>query len=374
MESVIGKFNLTRLENALAYKRFDRNDIQELTEEVQIANAHIFLEHNRLARRITDFLECYAPDDLKYYDIPMMAMCTLRSSCAELKRLVARFTPTQRKLDIYRLANNRPLSVYYYSVLARNELQLRINFNEDLDPDVAALQNEITLFFCFLRKSIQICKDVKKQEEEIKKDPKHTYNLYLEFRDKVLKNLNMYGQNFIPLTHPLMQPENNPVIKCRQQYPSIKAFAPHGYHLGNRELGTFAVIAEEYERQQQSDSTLYELELFGNDELVRKCREVIKHFDKLIPEEYTGKKIPAKYVAFFFRYIGLGDKSTSKAYQYFSRIYNQEDHKLKLTGYAAVVEAYNKVRLGENSEFDDFVERINQTYGNCSNVNIAHIG
>lgn len=372
IETVIKRFSQTTLLNALQYKGLSKKEFIELIDDVDVAISHIKKEYNKLVNQVEPFLNCYAPDDRYCFNTALKTLHALRRSLSKVKCLVAKFTPTQHRIDYYHLANNRAGSVYKYSILCGDVCQTRINFGEDLLPEETTLYHKMTFFLGILYKAILLCKDVIDRVEQIRKDPEFALYLYNKFRDEVLGTLDhtlLISQN-----HPLLLPENNPVIKCRQQYPSIKAFAPHGYHLGNRELGTFAVIAEEYERQQQSDSTRYELELFGNDELVRKCREVIKHFDKLMPKEYTGKKIPAKYVAFFFRYIGLGDKQVSKAYQYFSRIYDQEEHNLKLTGYAAVSNAYSEVRLGENSEFDDFVERIIQTYGNCSYVNIAYIG
>ena len=150
--------------------------------------------------------------------------------------------------------------------------------------------------------------------------------------------------------------ENNPAIKMRNESRDEKQFAKRGFH-NLTEAATTALASKEIvEEARRGEFTAQELWLFdGYDrESIRRVRAIIQNFDTYLPEDYTRKTLPAKYIACLMQWRRPHEDKGFVAY--FTKTYQDAGGKLSVPKNPAVNQQKNELKKSD-SDYVSLVEK-----------------
>ena len=222
-----------------------------------------------------------------------------------------------------------------------------------------ALYREMEKFFITLVKCLQLCLQVIKDERIIKADNEYCAILLEQFKEKIASEI--YDiLVVIPRDSEFFSEEKNPAIASRNRYATDKAWASEGFHNHTIADMKFLVIKQMLEQGEDNDLTNEEMLLFGNDkEQVHRYRNIIQHFDELLPPDYKRKHLPAKFIQMFFQFVKIPDRMEKRAAGYFNSMYSESIHnKLYTVDYTSINGYKKEVIEDRNGEYKDFVRRL----------------
>lgn len=366
------KFNADRFLYGLQYKHWDEKKIELLSSEVANYTTKLEKELINLEEFAKIFNNEFATLNNKCFSSAMALLKKIRSGISETKRIFMRFCPRARQDNILRMIGNNPVSAFDYSRISASSYQLSLFEFEGYPSSVNGLFNEMEKFFLILVRCLQLCKQVLKDEEKIKSDKRQCYLLFLEFKDKVLREIDdfrkLFSRNSVFLTA-----ENCPAIDSRNRFDSDEDWASAGFHSFSQKEVKYLIISQVLDEEEGSDLTRKERLLFGNDvTTVHKYRYIIQHFDELIPESYHRKNFPAKYVQMFFHFVGIQDRHEADAVKYFFEIYQSSKHKFKPVTHQAVNGYKKKVLEDKDESYKKFIENLNQRFSVKSTLQKAY--
>ncbi|MBQ3580950.1 MAG: hypothetical protein II975_08195 [Bacteroidales bacterium] len=365
------KFNSDRFIYALEYKNWDVRRLEHMCVEVASYREKLGAEYNRLVDFARTFNREFATANNQCYSSALTMLRKLRSGISETKRLFKKFCPRARKEVIYHAIGNQPVSAYDYSYISADSYQLPL-FSFDAYPEcVSRLHNEMTEFFMLMVRCMQLCREVMKEEANIKKDNKYCKYLFDEFKGKLMPEIADII-SLIPHDADELSEAHNPAIASRYKYETDEAWASVGFHNYSRTDVKKLVIRQVLDDEQGSDITAMEKLLFGNDEeTVRKYRHIIKHFDELIPASYHRNNLPAKYIQMFFQFVKIPYKLESDAVDYFNETYlSSPDHRFVTVTYQAINGHKKSVLEDKNGDFKAFVEKLRQHFYGENHLNL----
>ena len=360
------KFNSDRFLYALQYKNWDERTIETMSEEVASSRLRLEKEYERLAAFAKTFNKEFATDKNDCFDTALVMLRKLRSGISQTKKIFKRFCPRARKNEIFHAIGQKPASAYEYARISADVYQLPLFSFEEFPACIGGLYHEMEKFFVILIKSIQLCKQVLKDEQDIKKDHKYCLYLFGVFKQDMLKQIHDIIMIIQPDSHHLTE-EGNPAIASRSRYADDAAWAPVGFHQYDKRDVKLLVIKQTFDEKAESDLTKTEILLFGNDqEKVHTYRRIIQHFDELIPESHRRKVLPAKLIQMFFQYVGIQPGHEKIAASYFNDTYNASpNHKYATIGYTTI-NGYKREVLKDKDGYNQFVQEIRNHFLNTS--------
>lgn len=359
------KFNADRFIYALQYKNWDESKLELMGKEVATYREKLEVEYNRLVEFAKIFNKEFATENNQCYSSALTMLNKIRSGISETKKLFMKFCPRARQERVSNVLANKPASAYDYSYISANIYQLPLFKFEGYPDCVSGLYNEMEKFFILLMRCIQLCIEVLKEESKIKKDNKYCKFLFEQFKEKIIGEIYDIIM-MIPSDSKYLSEEYNSAIASRNHYDNDEAWAPVGFHNYSKSDVKCLIIKQLLDEKKSSDLTCIEIVLFGNDEeKVHKIRNMIIHFDELIPENYRRKNLPAKYIQMFFQYIGISNKLESKAVEYFNEIYlSSPQHRFKTVTYQAVNSHKKEIIIDKDGSFKEFVNNIKRVFYN----------
>ena len=356
------EFDADRLVYALDFKNVDESWMERMGKEVAEYRIKLEKEYDRLKEFAKVFNQQFATNNNKCFSSAWILLKKLRSGLHETKRIFQKFTPRARR-EKGILPEESTVSAFNHSLISTDTYQYQLFDLNSFPPCVSALCDEMKKFFGVLIDCMWLCLNVLKQEEKIRKNPRYCSFLFEQMKEKVYEQcgdiLDVIKQNASWLT-----PEYNPAIADRSHYHSDEEWAATAFHKHSRPDVKKLVIKKIMDEQAGSDLTHTEIMLFGSDvERVHKLREIIRGFDRLVPEEHKRKTLPPRCIKMFLRYAGINYLMEKKAVNYFIETYLAgPDHKHEKVSYTAV----NGVKLPANPKEDEaynaFVELIEKQF------------
>jgi hypothetical protein len=372
--NAISKFDADRYLYALQYKHWDESKIELLSNNVETYITRLEYELNKLDKFAIVFNQQFATENNKCFSSSLTLLNKLKYSINGSKKIFKQFCPLAHQNNIRHKIANNPFSAFEYSRISSDTYQLSLFEFEGYPPCVNKLFNLMEKFFLIFTRSLQLCKQVLKDEQKIRNDKNQCYLLFLEYKDKILVDLSdiltMISPNSVELTE-----ENCPAIRSRNRYESDEAWATEGFHNFTQTEVKYLIIKQVLDKEQGCDLTRTERLLFGDEETkVHKYRYIIQHFDELIPDSYNRKNLPAKYILMFFQYIGIKSGNMSVAVNYFNEKYfSSPTHKFEKVTYQAVNGYKKEVLKDKDGAYAEFVYNLKQHfYANSTLQNAAN--
>ena len=197
------------------------------------------------------------------------------------------------------------------------------------------------------------------EEEKIRKDKEYCFYLFKEFKRKVLHEIAGMISIFNKDSKELSE-EANSAIASRNRYDNDEAWSPFGFHKYPKKEVKFLVIRQVIDEESETGLSKKEILLFGNDkDKVERIRDIIYNFDDLVPNNYSGSKLPAKMVQMFLQYVGIGKGLEKDAVEYFFETYMENpSHSYERVSYQAVNGYKAEVENDRNGEYKSFVKSL----------------
>lgn len=346
------KFDKNPFLAAMEYKRFTEIEIIKLTHLVSTHRNNLEHELKSLCLFAREFNNEFVTADNSRFDAAAASLRKIRSSMSCVKKIWLKFCPRARKETIFHKIGNNPVSAFQYSYISRDSYQLSFLNFEGYPPCVSELFNEMEGFFLLMMRAIQLCKQVIRDEQRIRRDKTHCYFLFIRFKEKILQEIGTLI-NWISPEASCFSGENNPAIASRIQYACDQAWASVGFHNYTPEQVKYLILKEEIDKEEGKDIPLAVRQLFGFDtEEARKGLLIIRNFNSLITGKPRENKLPGKLVKFYFGYFGLpkGKMSRKQAVNIFNDTYTKLNDKHYLPANYDAVSNSKDLSLNENNE------------------------
>lgn len=322
-----------RLMCAMDMRKWDIDEIERLAVYIVKSRQKMETELIRLRKYQEDFNDMFATDHNDYYNSVATLLRHIRSHTSPLKNLLkktcSRKHPNKKTCQRY---NIKPKSVREESVLAAKTFQKPIfSIDDPTTPaQVSGLFRELKKFFANEKECMEICVKVLNDEAEIRKDPIKSKYVLDKYRRKAFEKLR--GQIMLISDDMIsVLKEINPAYQRFKRFATDEAFAQEEFHKHNvADMDHFCLI-ELALAKQKNQLENDELANWGNNPAwVKRIKFVIKHFDELLPSNFTHKMM-GKFQYYFCKWALPGN--ISNATKYFIKHY---DGKWKASKYAAV--------------------------------------
>ena len=322
-----------RLMCAMGMRKWDLDEIERLAEYIVQSRQKMETELNRLRKYKDDFNDMFATDHNSYYNSVAELLSHVRSHTSPLKNLLKK-TCSRRHPDnrVCRRHNIKPKSVRKESVLASGSYQKPVfSIDDPTTPaQVSGLFRELKQFFADEKECMEICLEVLDEEAEIRKDPVKSKYVLDKYRrkafDKLKGQIMLISDDMISTLK-----EITPAYQCSKNFATDEAFAQEEFHKHNvTDMDHFCLI-ELAVSKQNNNLENDELANWGdNPSWVKKIRYVVKHFDELLPNDFSHKKM-GQYEYYFCKWAL--PQNISNATKYFIKHYHG---KWKVSKYGAV--------------------------------------
>ena len=322
-----------RLMCALGMRKWDIDEIERLSVYIVESRQKMEKELHQLNRYKREFNDMFATNHNDYYNSVANILEHIRSHTRPLKELLKktcnRKHPNKNTCKRY---NIKPKSVRKESVLASDTYQRQIfGIDDPTTPtQVSGLFRELNKFFADEKKCMEICKEVLKEEEDIRRDPVKSKYVLDKYRRRAFEKLRGVIMLITDDTIDTLI-DINPTYQRYQNYSTDEAFAQEEFHKPNvPEMDQFCVIEFGVaKRKYQLDND--EIANWGkNPNWIKKIRYIVKHFDELLPD-YFNHKMMGKFQFYFCKWALPGN--IKKGNEYFIKHYKGN---LKVSQYAAV--------------------------------------
>ena len=351
-----------RLMCAMSMRKWDLDEIERLTMYIVQSRQKMETELIRLRKYKEDFNDRFATDHNDYYNSVAILLKHIRSHTSPLKNVLkktcSRKHPNKQECLHY---NIMPKSVRKESVLAASSYQKPLYSIEDPTTPVqmSALFHELKEFFKDENECLEICVEVLNEEAEIRKDPVKSKYVLDKYRRKAFEKLR--GQIMLISDDTIsMLKEITPAYKRFKNYATDEAFAQEEFHKHNvTDMDHFCLI-ELAAAKQKNKLENDELANWGDNPAgVKRIKYVIKHFDELLPSNFTHKMM-GRFQYYFCKWALPAN--ISNATKYFIKHYNG---KWKVSKYAAV-NSHGKDYDQHSAEVIDFHSAIDNLLKNAN--------
>ena len=322
-----------RLMCAMDMRKWDLDEIERLAVYIVQSRQKMETELNRLRKYQYDFNDMFATDHNDYYNSVAIMLKHIRSHTSPLKTLLKKTCnhkhPNQKVCQRHHI---KPKSVRKESVLASDTYQKPIfSIDDPTTPaQVSGLFRELKKFFADEKECMEICVKVLNEEAEIRKDPVKSKYVLDKYRRKAFEKLR--GQIMLISDDTISTlKEITPAYQRFKSFATDEAFAQEEFHKHNiTDMDHFCLIelaVAKHNNKLDND----ELANWGdNPAWVKKIKYVIKHFDELLPSNFSHKMM-GEFQYYFCKWALPGN--ISNATKYFNKHYNG---KWKVSKYAAV--------------------------------------
>ena len=322
-----------RLMCAMDMRKWDLDEIERLAVYIVQSRQKMETELNRLRKYQYDFNDMFATDHNDYYNSVAIMLKHIRSHTSPLKILLKKTCnhkhPNQKACQRHHI---KPKSVRKESVLASDIYQKPIfSIDDPTTPSqVSGLFRELKKFFADEKECMEICVKVLNEEAEIRKDPVKSKYVLDKYRRKAFEKLR--GQIMLISDDTISTlKEITPAYQRFKSFATDEAFAQEEFHKHNiTDMDHFCLI-ELAVAKQNNKLDNDELANWGdNPAWVKRIKYVIKHFDELLPSNFSHKMM-GEFQYYFCKWALPGN--ISNATKYFNKHYNG---KWKVSQYAAV--------------------------------------
>jgi len=352
-----------RLMCAMNMRKWDLDEIERLSSYIVQSRQKMETELIRLKKLKEEFNDMFATDHNKYYNSAAKLLAHIKSHTSPLNTLLKRTCnhrhPNKRQC---KNQNISPKSVRKASVLASDTYQKQIfNIDDPTTPvQVKVFFNELQKFFKDEKECMEICVEILKEEEEIRKDPIRSKYALDKYRRKAFEKLRgqimLISDEYISVLK-----EITPAYQRFKEFATEEAFAQEEFHEHNiTDMDHFCLIELSVAKQKNKLEN-DELANWGdNPSCVNRIKYVIKNFDELLPDYFTHKMM-GKFQYYFCKWALPGN--ISNATKYFIKHY---DGKWKVSKYGAV-NSHGKDYHPNSDEVKNFHSSI-QTLLNKANL------
>ena len=277
-----------------------------------------------------------------------------------------RFCPrkphTAQQCAIYNI-NSKP--VFDSSLLGNAAYEPDIFDMSTFPPEVGGLFTLMQDFFRAESECMNICLDIVKEEEDIRKDSVRSQGAL----DKLRHDIYEWFDDMIPFFDKKAVDglkSNNNAYNCRMSYASETSFAMGEFHRHDvADMKGFILIEL---MTSEEDITLQEKVLWGDDTVtVKRIRYVIGHFDELLQASGLTKKSMGLYEYMFCKWAMPINGNIKKCVEYFNENYRGEHQTVKYTGVNRQSTKYDK----NSSMVKNFHSNINSLINDSKNPELT---
>lgn len=353
LSSCIDKFSEERFLYALHFKNYNSYDIDKKRNKIAFFTNKLDAEYNELKKISETFNLEYATDNNKCFVSAYDLLKRIRSSIKETVKTFMSFCKRKSQREIANeLLTHIERRYGERSYLCSDSYSPSMFGFESYPPSVQALFNEMTKFFTLLKACIKLCIKVINEEKRIKANGDRSLYLFEEFYSKKyneLRNLFKY------INIDVLRADENPALASLKKYQDLDSWARHNFH--NYSKKDCQIIVLQNVLCKHRNLTKDEISLFGTDEeKILLYREIIRNFDKLLPNGYKKKNLPPMLVLMLLEYMEC--KNYEKGVEYFNNIYLQSiDHWFGEVKYGTVM-TYRKVFHHNSAEYINFKEAV----------------
>lgn len=325
-----------------------RNELVEITNKLE--EEYLVLEDFGKT-----FNDKFATRNNACFSSAMTLLRKMRSGMSKMIQIYRQFASQNKAARRAAHAEDQTLDLYSHSNMGGQEYTLPLFDIDEFTPEVRELYEAMKRFMEYMGKSFDLCEDILEEEERIRQNPDECLERYQIFKDEhrakikdMLNAINLESRDFMA--------ENNPAIKMRNESRDEKQFAKRGFH-NLTEAATTALASKEIvEEARRGEFTAQELWLFdGYDrESIRRVRAIIQNFDTYLPEDYTRKTLPAKYIACLMQWCRPHEDKGFVAY--FTKTYQDAGGKLSVPKNPAVNQQKNELKKSD-SDYVSLVEK-----------------
>lgn len=232
--------------------------------------------------------------------------------------------------------------------------EINQQYNHKYTYEVEALHGYLNNYYKSKKECVDICLDVIKQEEEIKKDPERAKVIFDVCREKEFENLKFIISH-IAEEEIGKQKKINSCYKQYSKYDTEEEFAAAEFHKHNKEDFKWFCIIQYYDKNKEF--TDKELEIFNNNaENIRKAKKAAANFDKLLPKNFTTQRL-GEYQYMFCKLVA--PINIEAACNFLSAYYKG---KYDLRKYAAV-NRHSKDFYKKNNDVSVFADNLKRLFG-----------
>ena len=325
-----------------------RNELVEITNKLE----EEYLVLDEFGKTFNDK---FATRNNKCFSSAMTLLRKMRSGMSKMIQIFRQFAPQNKAARRAAHAEQQTMDLYSHSTIGGQEYTLPLFDMDEFTPEVRELYEAMKRFMDYMGKSFDLCEDILEEEERIRQSPDECLERYHIFKDEhrakikdMLNAINLESRDFLA--------ENNPAIKMRSESRDEKQFAKRGFH-NLTEAATTALASKEIvEEARRGEFTAQELWLFdGYDrEYIRRVRTIIQNIDTYLPEDYTRKTLPAKYIACLLRWCKPREDKGFVAY--FTKTYADAGGQLSVPKNPAVNQQKNELTKSD-ADYVKLVEK-----------------
>ena len=353
LSSCIDKFSEERFLYALHFKNFDLYEIDRKRNKIAFFTNKLDTEYIELKQISETFNLDYAPDNNKCFVSAYDLLKRIRSSIKETVKTFMSFCKRKSQREIANELLTHIERTYAERSYLCSDIYSPSMFGfESYPPSVHALFNEMTKFFTLLKACMRLCIEVINEEKRTKANGDLSLYLFEEFYSKTYNELsNLF--KYINIDE--LRADENPALSSLKKYQDLDSWARHNFHNYSKKDCQIIVLQDVLCKHR--NLTKDEISLFGTDEeKILLYREIIRNFEKLLPNGYTKKNLDPMLVLMLLEYMEC--KNYSKGIKYFNNIYLQSnDHRFGEVEYGTVM-SYRKVFHRNSAEYINFKEDV----------------
>ena len=313
------KFEENHYLDAVRQKRLDERDILMLTEDVRLWYSRMRKESLKLAAFSEHFLDEFATDNNRRFHDAYDLFGRLRSTISGSRKMFRKFCRRVMKSPTNPQASR---SVYERSLLSANVVALDVFGMESYGDKVRTLYEEMSAFFTTLVMTLALCHRMIRDEAVIKGDSQRCYEIYMRCREEILSSARMFAKTFNVTVKSVNKDE---LIERRKNAKDIKEYCKTNYHEQNKSeflaVTAYEVVSEgSSQGLSEDESKLWP----GNASKAMMVREVISHFDDLIPADI--KNVSGMLLYQFIKWCGVSSSLEHELYKYFCKTYKGIHH------------------------------------------------
>jgi hypothetical protein len=294
---------------AVRLKRLDEYDILQLTEDVRLWHSRMRKESLKLSLFSETFLDEYATNNNLRFRDAYQLFSKVRSTISGSRKMFKKFCMRVMKNPSNPNASN---SVLDRSLLTAHAVSRDIFGLAGYDEKVRTLYEEMKMFFTTLVVTLSLCHRMIRDEEEIMKNAPRCLEIYRKCREGLLSSARLFARTFNVQVKTVTE---NELIARRQKATSLQDYAQRNYHkLTKEEYLTVVAYEVVSEGAHQGMTEMESLLWPNNPEKAFKVREVIAHFDQLLPE--GKKKFGGKLLLEFIKWGGVSKDYEHKLYNH----------------------------------------------------------
>ncbi len=273
----------------------------EFTNQIRESDGKAQLEYSKLKKLSVGFIDKYATNFNKRYDMVQNFMNRMRSSMSRGLKMLEEFCEKKRRKG----HSKSKYKVVGSSKMGKGPYTRSLWGLEHCRDSVLVLYHEVCNYKENLNKNIDLCLQMIDQVNYVRSHPDLAEKIYDRCHKETVNNSRVTIRRFISLNANL---ENDLLSKMKEwelQKKALKNLKAKLYHtLDEAEWGDLCICDEVMNARRQGITNV-ERALWGdNKQQVMRVRVVIEHFDELNPEGQDGR-IGGKFLAHLFYWCNI---------------------------------------------------------------------